>query len=1318
MTISKALQLLAIFSATAQIFCACSKETPPPVYDAPLFESQSDYRERRTLDFVCGREFSAVGAAVGFSETKNIARLFFTDLQRAFTEVDFFADGKKCKIVSRRHADENSAKFELGNGGTLELKRLGDATMRLEAAFSGAKTVSMSFILPNEFFVSTTADVGGVRFAIADNSAKPPCERFEKFGKITLRADTRENAFSISDETGNASCAISFGRNFTRLSFSSGGKLALRFDLGSEKVFSPAPPDGDVCTKIGHVDYWLEERAVLPDTRGKNLLQNPSFEAGLRNMAFRHFLLAAQNEKLWEIKPVHICETDAKFGKKSLEIFSDAPNAYLAQKVATSSVALERGTYTFSVWAKSDSDGQSLAVSVVDAAKLYDRKNWHAKTFKLERDWKRFEFTFEIDKPQIVPLVFEASSASPAVCRLDGMQLERGAKATDFEPPSADAFFESDFEHNLIEHGKPAGARIAVVAAPNAKGRIDAEIFDFFGERVFSKRFDFECGADGVAKIPLPVEKFGRGLFVLKTRAAADGGSERYEISRFAVVDFLENKHKHKNLFVDTYVDPLSTQQNFPEILAWYKKLGYGARAGYTNRDNLISHEAKKYGIDSLSSPVGRITRDKQIGRAFVFLENTNWFSIPNMRWKKALLLDDFRRGGGDLTPEYLAKVEKVAEYITRKYDGVEVWENAVEPEGAMKYFANPVFATRENFEKFVEIECAVARGIRKGNPSARLSTSITSTLAREDRITFFDRLLEETAKRGVKYDCAGAHIYRGAPEYPRPTLDENYERLFDVFKKHGYENIDVYSPEGMHWLPVHCYDVPFITDLERRANPLRGVLPYTYDIGHGERLATALRARTWLVGLKYANIKSMNASNYGVSQMDAALSPYAYHIVPNTLGNLLGESKFLFELKLFADTRCFVFDDGKGGAVAAIWACKKEFDRGTVRPPEMSFSAPRGTELFDIMGHERSFDKNADGSDGLRLSIFPVFLRAANADELAAALKAAKWKSNAPTVPNVKFMPLCPDGFSVAVENPYAAQMCGKIGLRGDSQSFAIAENDGRKFAFKSPAKISGAGIKKFSEKISLSLSSPVKRDFTFAKSFHAVLVKNADSDFGEVGSNWDKWEKVAPLKLDNMRRSEKLWRNAINPTAAQFSAQYKILRDGDKLRVAVFVRDDKFLEADGGSADAGAHADTVEIIFDALANATDTPEERRLGSDDWHFKIWKQKGSDVAKVYRLSVPDVQLTLGILGAKVHTFADDVKGAFQRTADGYRLELEFEATAMLPQKLDKNAVMGVGVIVDDFDDAKSPEADARLTNSAAKTKIESTPAEFPLAVFE
>ena len=46
-------------------------------------------------------------------------------------------------------------------------------------------------------------------------------------------------------------------------------------------------------------------------------------------------------------------------------------------------------------------------------------------------------------------------------------------------------------------------------------------------------------------------------------------------------------------------------------------------------------------------------------------------------------------------------------------------------------------------------------------------------------------------------------------------------------------------------------------------------------------------------------------------------------------------------------------------------------------------------------------------------------------------------------------------------------------------------------------------------------------------------------------------------------MRRSENLWRNAITPTDAQFSAKYKILRGGDKLRVALFVRDDKFLEA-----------------------------------------------------------------------------------------------------------------------------------------------------------
>ena len=338
-----------------------------------------------------------------------------------------------------------------------------------------------------------------------------------------------------------------------------------------------------------------------------------------------------------------------------------------------------------------------------------------------------------------------------------------------------------------------------------------------------------------------------------------------------------------------------------------------------------------------------------------------------------------------------------------------------------------------------------------------------------------------------------------------------------------------------------------------------------------------------------------------------------------------------------------------------------------------MSFAAPRGTELFDIMGHERSFDKNADGSDRLRLSIFPVFLRAASADELAAALKSAKWKSNAPILPKVKFAPVSAGKFSVSAGNPYTAEMRGKIGLRGDSQNFAIAENDSRKFVFSAPAKITDTAIKKFAEKISLSLASPVKRDFTYAKSFRALLVKNTREDFGEIGKNWDKWEGVPPISLDNIRRSEKLWSRGINPTAEQFSARYKILRDADKLRIAVFVRDDKFLEADGDSADAGARADAVEIIFDTLADAADTPEERRLGADDWHFKIWKTKGSDEAKVYRLSVPDVQLTLGILGAKVHTFADDVRGAFRKTDGGYMLELEFEATAMLPQKLAASA---------------------------------------------
>ncbi len=1295
------------------LFSHLREEKLPELYNPPQTFEEKDFKWSRAAETENGNYFRIKGDVVALSAIKNILRIHFSD-GPAFTEINFYSSSKKLNIVETKKLSAKNISLTLSNGKEISLRLTDENFLQAVGDFPEEAKMSMGFILPYEFFADTTADLDGKKTRI---EARKKPENFANIKNIAFCADAKETSFGMRFRP-SANAALSFGKSAAQVEISFNNGCLFEIDMGVSKTTKTPPPPQGVVHKIGNVDFWAEERMVLPDTRGKNLLQNSSFEMDFQYLAFRHFLMPALNKKLWQTKPVKISENTAKFGKKSLEIFSDAADKMLYQPITTASVALEKGDYVFSVWAKSNGENQTLKISLANPAKLYEKHLWISKTFKLSSDWKRYELPIKIDAPQISPFVFIAMSDSPAVCNIDGMQLERGKTATDYRAPCAEGMLRTFSADNFVEYGKPIDARLDIIADANAQGTVDISVEDFFGEKIFSDKRGFTADASGFASIPLDFEKFDRGVFLVKTNYRV-GEREHYNIQRFVVADFLKNEHKHKNLFVDTYVDPLSTQQFFPQLLARYRALGYGARAGYMNTDSAITDEAVKYGVDSLGAFVGRVRRDKKHGRAMVFLSNTNWFSLPRMTYKKALMLDYWRNlPENDITPAYLKKVEEVAEIKSRANPNIKIWSGFGEPEGSMTYFANPDFAPREDFLKYIEIECAIARGVRKGNPDALLCTSVTSTLNRKDRINYFDRLLGETKKRGVKYDCIGAHIYRGAPEYPRPTLEENYQKLFDVLKKHGYENAGVYSPEGLHWLPLHCYDVPFIDDYSRRKNPLMGVLPYTYDIGHGERLATALRARTWLLGLKHSRIKSMNASNYGISQMDAMLTPYAYDKIPNTLGVLLGNSTFEEELNIFPDTRCYVFQDEKKRPIAALWACRKEFDRGLQKAPELSFAPVKNLRLFDLMQARKRISTDDKGAFNLPLSIFPVFLvgEENSMEEFKAMLKSAKGKSNMEILPTVKRRMESPSSNLVEIENPYAEIMRGTVAVRSDIKKFEIPVGGSVRFSFASFAKIFRDKISSVPLKIILEQQSPDKKSTGFDKSYRAF----AAGEIGNIKVDGDlsEWAAVPSVKLENMRRAAKLWRNSIYPSKADFSAEYKIAWNKQSLCVAVVVKDQNVLNGHGGSPDDDSKCDGIELVFDTFGDANDAPNESGLNSDDWHYKIWKS-GDDSVKVYRQFVPDVQLTLGILGAKQHTFANDVKAAFKKIDGGYIVEIEFSGSSVLPFKLEKNSSAGLCVIVNDFDDPNSPQPKARLTNSTSLSeKPELYPDKFPTLILE
>lgn len=1302
--------LLCVFLSAYTVVVA--KDLPSLYNPSPTFEEKG-YEWVRNVDIDDAKYYYARGGTIGFSEIKNILRFFFVDTGRAFTEIDFFADQMKLK-VSETSKEKNKKILKFSNGGEVKVS----LNKKKRLSFSGkfeAQEMKMRFILPYTFFADSTIDVDGKSVLVSADSKDGSTQIFENVKKIIFSAESKESAFSImTKDKPKLLLRAQKSRYEVELTFAS--EFSFRLDTGSVRIAKTPPVPFDAVHKIGDINFWAEERMILPDTREKNLMQNSSFEMGFQYLSFRHFLSPLQNEELWKIKPVKICDNTALYGRKCLSIFSDSNEKALRQQISTASVAIEKGDYVFSVWAKTDAKKQSLTLMLANPHKLYNKSEWIAKKVDLTNEWRRYELTFSLATAQVVPFVFLAESDSPATCYIDAMQLERGKIATDYEPPCAEGMLITSSPENFIEYGKKVDAKLEISTIANGEGSVEIDVEDFFGENIFSKNESFKADSSGVATIPLDFEKFDRGIFLLKTKYK-QGDREHYNIQRFTIADFLKNEHKHKNLFVDTYVDPLSTQQFFPELLARYKALGYGARAGYMNNDKLIAETAQKYGVDSLITYIGRIQRTpkNKHGREMLFLSNVNWFSFPNLTKKKATMLDYWQNlPEKEITPKYLEKVEAVAEQKARENPWIKIWGGFGEPEGSMTYFANPDFAKREDFLMYIEIECAIARGVRKGNPNAILSTSVTSTLARKDRLNYFDNLLGETAKRGVKYDAIGAHIYRGAPEYPRPTLEENYQSLFEILKKHGYENAPIYSPEGLHWLPIHCYDVCFIDDYSRRKNALFGVLPYTYDIGHGERLATALRARTWLLGLKHERIKCMNASNYGVSQMDAMLTPFAYDKVPNTLGVLLGNSTFEEELNLFPDTRCYIFKDEKNRPVVAIWACKKEFDRGFQKAPELSFKPIKNLRLFDLMQSEKKIETDFNGNFNLPLSIFPVFLvgEEGTMDDVKAMLKLSKGKSNIPINPIVRTRIESINSNIVEVENPYVSTMSGEVAVRADSKKFDIQAGKVSKFSFSSFEKITSDGISSIPLKLSLNVDSPEKKSMSFDKSYRAYQAKlasiNLDGDISD-------WSGVPSIKLDNMRRASKLWKKGITPTKDDFSAEYKTAWKDNNLYVAVIVRDSTILTGKGGAVDNDSKCDSVEFIFDTLCDASDDSSTIGLNSNDWHYRIWKSKDGTI-KVYRQFVPDAQLTLGILGAKQHTLANDVDAVFKKIDGGYVFEICFKGTSMLPFKPTQNASLGFGVIVNDFDDSQSPEAKARLTNSTSTDKLEVYPDKFPFVI--
>lgn len=1248
---------------------------------------------------------------------KGTPQFNFTKPDERFGGIALSVDGRSVKGVRRDEGKSILFDFSEVNG-TLSMSLLPDGRVLFDGKFPDAKKIALEIPLSAKFFAGTTVKIDGRSITIPERTENPKTNYLPLYrgkpGKMQFCDGDPDLSFGF-ELSGKMQVSLGyFAKGSTasvmRLEPQS-GNFDFILDPGTKAGTALAAPANRL-TKVGDCDLWELDRYVLPDQRGKNLIQNSSFEQGFRYLKFHQ--RGRQNFAIFDNKPVFISDREAKFGAHSLAIRS-TPDGLLAQRIGTHAIIMPPGTYTVSFFAKSDAPGkQTLSVQIMDPGVIWDPAKWPTVKAPLTGEWKRYTLTHQWKSAVAAPLIFSAASTVPATCYIDGVQWEAGKTATEYAPPIVEGALVTSAPDNFVEYGKPVDAQLDIVCAPGTKGNVTVKVRDFFDTVKFRKSCEFTADADGKACVKLPLDGLPRGIFIVETDYKV-GNAKRYEIQRFSIMSFLDNTHKHKNMFVDTYVDPLFPTQIFRDVLERYRKVGYGARAGFVNNSQELAELAASYGVESSVCRIAHGAKNAS-GRSAYIAKNVEYYLVPGMNKANSMLVEMLERKGPH-SPKFLKQVEDAAAEVVKNSPGVSGWYFLCEPEGTFPEWANPTYAEAERYQDFIELEAAVLRGIRRGNPAALAHTCPTSNISAPDRMIFYDRLFEEMKKRGLRYDAVSAHNYRvGAPEYPEP-MEKEYQQLFDLLDKHGYSDVKISSPEGMHWLPVRSRKSAFVSDYPLLCANLNGLVPYTYDLSFAEKIHSAWRARTWLLGLKHQNrIRQMNASNYGAFEMDAMLTPFAFQKIPNTLGRLLGNAAFAEELNLFPNTRCYVFEDEKNRPVAALWCCMEEVDHGEAVAPDLFFKPMPGLQLFDLMEAEHALASDVKGFAKLPLSPYPVFLRGESGSmkEFVAMLRAGYGKSNIPVRPPLVMTIANPSEVNVTVQNPDAATLKGFLEYRAERRTLNIPANGSVKERFTLPVAISADQQIFYDLVLRLRKGNdPVLR---YDRAFAGLLVKRAVSPVVVDGSP-EEWQTYPAIPMKSRVRSKFLQRHGLFADDKDISADYKIAWDENGLYIAVFVTDNTYCVKERPRIKDGWKNDSLQIFLDTLANGRDNDRRRTPDSDDWSYGFFaKDPEGKAFDVYRFMTPDVQLTLGVEGAKADTLADDVKVAFSRTGNGYFYEIAFSPRSILPFRLGKGNVIGTGILLNDVDDPEASEPRSRLSNSSGTGDINGRPDHWPLMI--
>ncbi len=1292
--------------------CFADKEklpelTAPP---APFKKSDSSVKAAKPDARIAGREIifgskklivTPSGSIVFMSDGRNLCKIYFyvhTEWSPWLTNIDRGKVPSKWRkgYVGITESSYDKAKKQFVIKGNFPLNKP-KSGVPYEGKFietvtlldSGKVKIENKYIIPEEhkklfkitcMFLECSGvekfNIVGKKYLFEDKT-----RRFLKPDTINFAQGNVRNSFNVDIVSpGVASATKRKGKEDFRIYPYKCDKISFVLDPG--KVFAESMKKNNKV--YGGIDFKKTEDLEVPNySICRNLMQNPSFEQGVMYcIAKNHF------DDFLGIDRIEVDDSDALFGKHSLKarLYKDG------YSLVFSPVPVEPGKYILSFYAKGNPSAKQKIISYIQNASFapLSKKYW-----SVNEKWQRISVPFEVKKTTAASCMLSLLGNEDSVVRLDGIQLEKGDKATDFVSPPVEGLLVTSKEDNFFCPSEKINASLRILSVkPETSGKVKVTVKDFFSSKIFEEEYSFKTGKDGAFSVKLPFDnKFAKGIYVAKADYTLDDGQRRHDFFRFSIMSYLENKHKLKAMFASSY-HGAGKRGVYPGLDTYLKRcreigVGGDTHPGFISKD--LDELFKKYGIEIINSNMtgtlmnGYKTVMDSSGKKFFGIYSDTY-------WKKGakLLIKDFRReGNGELTPEYLKRFEKAVIGIVKKYPWIPRWAFAGECGARWPKWLNNETKT------FAEIQIAFYKAVKKANPKLEVYNGDPCNIYPEGGVKEVKKVLEEINGR-IKYDALAIHSY--LPEGPY-SLEANMEAFFDMGKEFGYTNTPTFYPEGMHYGP---YNIPQWGIVSASwGTPISwyyGTL--SYDMGWTEKLSAAWFARSWLICMKFMDrvISATSAAERMVSNfhLDAKLTPRAYQKSPKTLGRLLGNSRFIEDVSFAPDTKCLIFEDGEKRPVAAVWGKIQNVDLGLENSPwAVAKFGDEKVDIFDLMENRRAAKKDAKGNIRFPISTFPFFIRG----------KAGKTKSFCDSLRNSKMLGgnLVPlkmlakvaeaDTVELILSNQISREVKGSISAPGLKKHIDIPPRKNVSFKIKMPKTLFADKITEIKIPVSVAEEgspNPLDKDV----SFEGFLCKRT-VDSIKIDGNEDDWKEIPSISLKN---------RTIGGTTGEktgykgdFDGSFKVAWSKNYLYLMVKIKDDTFTHKPFKNTAKRWNNDSLQIYIDTKCDARDR-KHRGFDANDYDYAIFPDKNGK-AITFRYRSPDRQLTLGIAAPPDRTVAQDIPSAFKQIPGGYIYEVAIPARYLLPVNLEKNYALGFSLFVNDRDKGKNTKQALTLTPS-------------------